>query len=94
MKRFIQSASLALLCVMPLAAQAETPELPMRCPGCNLRGIDFSSKAMGDKRFIDSDFSNADLRDANLSNMYMLTTNFEGADLRNSDLSHTFFFKN
>ena len=91
MKLLIQLASQVLLCAMPMAVRADTPQLPMRCPGCNLRGIDFSSKTMGDKRFIDSDFSNADLRDANLSNMYMLTTNFEEADLRNSDLSHTFF---
>lgn len=91
LKRFIQFASQALLCFMPLAAIADTPELPITCPGCNLRGIDFNSKKMGNKRFVDSNFSNADLRESNLSNMYMLTTNFEGADLRNSDLSHTFF---
>lgn len=45
----------------------------------------------GEKRFIDSNFANADLRQADLSNMIMLTTNMEGADLRGANLSHTFF---
>ena len=70
---------------------AQPPELPMSCPGCNLQGIDFNSVSMGDKRFIDSNFSKADLRRANLSNMYMLTTNLQGADLRGANLSHSFF---
>ena len=91
LERFIHLTSRALLCFMPLAAMAQTPELPMTCPGCNLQGIDFNSVSMGDKRFIDSNFSNADLRRANFSNMYMLTTNLQGADLRGADLSHTFF---
>ena len=63
----------------------------MSCPKCNLKGIDFKSQRMGDKRFIDSDFRKAILRKANLSNMYMLSTNFRGADLRGANLSHTFF---
>ena len=44
----------------------------------------------GEKRFIDSNFANADLRQADLSNMIMLTTNMEGADLRGANLSHIF----
>ena len=80
-----------MLGLLPLAAMAQPSELPMTCPGCNLQGIDFNSVSMGDKRFIDSNFSRADLRGANLSNMYMLTTNLQGADLRGADLSHTFF---
>ena len=76
---------------MPLTVMAQTPELPMTCPGCNLQGMDFNSASMGDKRFIDANFSKADLRRANLSNMYMLSTNLQGADLRGANLSHTFF---
>ena len=91
LERFIQLTSQAMLGLLPLAAMAQPPELPMTCPGCNLQGIDFNSVNMGDKRFIDSNFSRADLRRANLSNMYMLTTNLQGADLRGADLSHTFF---
>ena len=91
LERFIQLISQAMLGLLPLAAMAQTSELPMTCPGCNLQGIDFNSVSMGDKRFIDSNFSRADLRRANLSNMYMLTTNLQGADLRGADLSHTFF---
>ena len=90
LERFIQLISQAMLGLLPLAAVAQTSELPMTCPGCNLQGIDFNSVSMGDKRFIDSNFSRADLRRANLSNMYMLTTNLQGADLRGADLSHTF----
>ena len=48
---------------------------------------------MGDKSFTNSNFSKADLRKANLSNMYMLTTNLQEADLRGANLSHTFFTK-
>ncbi len=90
-ERFILTTSQVMICFMPLAAIAESPDLPMTCPGCNLQGIDFNSVSMGDKRFIDSNFSKADLRRANLSNMYMLTTNMQRADLRGANLSHTFF---
>ena len=91
LKRLHQFVVPMMLGLSPIAAIAETPKLPISCPGCNLRGIDFNSAVMGDKYFIDSNFANADLRHADLSNMYMLTTNMEGADLRGANLSQTFF---
>ena len=100
--RLVCSALSAIVLLHPLPAAADPPErysqsleymagLPISCPGCNLRGIDFKSIRMGDKRFVDSDFRESDLRGANLSNMYMLTTNMKNADLRGANLSHTFF---
>ncbi|WP_413440707.1 pentapeptide repeat-containing protein [Synechococcus sp. MIT S1220] len=56
-----------MLGLVPLMAIAGTSELPISCPGCNLRGLDFNAAVMGEKRFIDSNFANADRRGANLS---------------------------
>ena len=93
LKRLHQFVVPMMLGLSPIAAIAETTKLPISCPGCNLRGIDFNSAVMGDKYFIDSNFANADLRHADLSNMYMLTTNMEGADLRGAMVDENFYTK-
>ena len=91
LRQLINLATPVLLCCSAFTAAAQTPDRPIICPKCNLRGVAFNSKRMGDKRFVNSNLANADLRYADLSNMYMLTTNLRRADLRGANLSHTFF---
>ena len=79
-----------MLGLAPLMAIAETSELPISCPGCNLRGLDFNAAVICEKRFIDPNFANAELRQADLSNMTLLTTNMEGADQRGALVDESF----
>ncbi len=71
--------------------RAQSKSTAFECAGCDLRGVDMSTKKYLDRNLSGAILREANLRGANLSNIVFLGADLRGADLRGSTLTNTFF---